>query len=120
MSDTAIGFLIIGVGMLFVLGVGFAIAARGASTATTRPQPPTGVHLPSPSFLPVVMSLGAALIGAGLAFRGEDQLANPFLAIPGLLVLIVGVVAWVRAADHEWRETEQRIAPRRSHPLSGG
>ena len=106
MSDTAIGFLIIGVGMLFVLGVAFVIAARGASTATTRPQPPTGVHLPSPSFLPVVMSLGAALIGAGLAFRGEDQLANPFLAIPGLLVLIVGVVAWVRAADHEWRETE--------------
>ncbi|HJP70218.1 MAG TPA: hypothetical protein VJ975_00690 [Candidatus Limnocylindria bacterium] len=106
MSDTAIGFLIIGVGMLFVLGVAFAIAARGAGPAKGRPQPPTGVHLPAPSFLPVVMSLGAALIGSGLAFRGEDQLANPFLAIPGLLVLILGVVAWVRAANHEWRDTE--------------
>jgi hypothetical protein len=52
------------------------------------------------------MSLGAALIGSGLAFRGEDQLANPFLAIPGLLVLILGVIAWVRAANHEWRDTE--------------
>ena len=106
MSDTAIGFLIIGVGMLFVLGVAFAIAARGASAARSRPQPPTGVHLPAPSFLPVVMSFGAALIGAGLAFRGEDQLANPFLAIPGLIVLVVGVIAWVRAANHEWRDTE--------------
>ena len=106
MSDTAIGFLIIGVGMLFVLGVAFASAARGASPSRGRPQPPTGVHLPAPSFLPVVMSLGAALIGSGLAFRGEDQLANPFLAIPGLLVLLLGVIAWVRAANHEWRDTE--------------
>jgi hypothetical protein len=105
-SDTAIGFLIIGVGMLFVLGVAFAIAARGASPSRGRPQPPTGVHLPAPSFLPVVISFGAALIGSGLAFRGEDQLANPFLAIPGLLVLILGVIAWVRAANHEWRDTE--------------
>jgi hypothetical protein len=106
MSDTAIGFLIIGVGMLFVLGVAFAIAARGGSGARSRPQPPTGVHLPAPSFLPVVMSFGAALIGAGLAFRGEDQLANPFLAIPGLVVLVLGVTGWVRAANHEWRDTE--------------
>ena len=106
MSDTAIGFLIIGVGMLFVLGVAFAIAARGASPSRGRPHPPTGVHLPAPSVRPGVMSFGAGLIGAGLAFRGEDQLANPFLAIPGLLVLILGVIAWVRAANHEWRDTE--------------
>jgi hypothetical protein len=105
-SDTAIGFLIIGVGMLFVLGDEFAIAARGAAPSGGRRQPPSGVHLPAPSFLPVVMSFGAALIGSGLAFRGEDQLANPFLAIPGLLVLILGVIAWVRAANHEWRDTE--------------
>jgi hypothetical protein len=52
------------------------------------------------------MSFGAALIGAGLAFRGEDQLANPFLAIPGLVVLVLGVTGWVRAANHEWRDTE--------------
>ena len=106
MSDTAIGFLIIGVGMIFVLGVAFAIASRGGSRAGSSPQPPTGVHLPAPSFLPVVMSFGAALIGAGLAFRGEDQLANPFLAIPGLIVLVLGVTGWVRAANHEWRDTE--------------
>ena len=107
MSDTAIGFLIVGIGMLFVLGVAFAIASRGQRGSGERAIPPVGVHLPSPSFLPVVMSLGAGLIGAGLAFRGDDQLANPFLAIPGLLVLVVGVIAWVRAANHEWRDTER-------------
>ena len=62
--------------------------------------------MPGPSFLPVVLSVAAALMGAGLAFRGEDQLANPFLAIPGLLVLVIGSIAWVRAANHEWREVE--------------
>jgi hypothetical protein len=106
MSDTAIGFLIVGVGMLFVLGVAFAIASRGRPPGAEHAAPPTGVHLPPPSYLPVVMSIGAALVGSGLAFRSEDQLANPFLAIPGLLVIVLGVIAWVRAANHEWRDTE--------------
>ena len=52
MSDTAIGFLIIGVGMLFVLGVAFAIAARGASPSRGRPQPPTRVPQPAPTVRP--------------------------------------------------------------------
>jgi hypothetical protein len=105
MSDTVVGFLILGTGMLIVLGVVFAISSRGGPSAP-RPQPPKGVHLPGPSFLPVVLSLGFALVGAGLAFRATDQLANPFLAIPGLVVFVLGVIAWVRAANHEWRETE--------------
>ena len=105
MTDTAVGFLIIGAGMLIVLGVVFAIASGGARPYS-RPTPPRGVHLPSPSFLPAVMSLAAALLGAGLAFRNEDQIANPWLAIPGLIVLVLAMIAWVRAANHEWHETE--------------
>jgi hypothetical protein len=105
MSDTAFGFLILGIGMLLVLGIVFAISSR-PGPAVARPTPPPGVHLPPPSFLPVILSVAAALIGAGLAFRGEDQLANPFLAIPGLLVLVLGSIWWVRAANREWHETE--------------
>ena len=105
MTDTAIGFLIVGTGMLVVLGVVFAVSSR-PRPAKARSGPPQGVHLPPPSFLPVVLSIGAALIGAGLAFRSEDQLANPFLAIPGLVIFVLGVVWWVRAANREWREVE--------------
>jgi hypothetical protein len=105
MEDTIIGFVLLGIAMLVVLGVVFAIASRGGPAAAAA-KPPRGVHMPGPSFLPVVMSVAAALLGAGLAFRGQDQLANPFLAIPGLLVLVGGVVAWVRAANHEWQDTE--------------
>ena len=106
MSDTAFGFLLLGIAMLVALGVVFAIASRGAGPRGERPRPPRGVHLPAPSLLPVVISLGFALLGAGLAFRTDEQLANPFLAIPGILVLVTGIVGWVRAANHEWRETE--------------
>jgi len=105
MPDTAIGFVLLGIGILVVLGVVFAISSRGGP-ASTAGSPPRGVHLPGPSFLPVVLSVAVALMGAGLAFRGEDQLANPFLAIPGFLVLVIGSIAWVRAANHEWREVE--------------
>ncbi|MEP7081375.1 MAG: hypothetical protein ABI841_00200 [Chloroflexota bacterium] len=104
-SDQAIGFIILGAGIVVVLGLVFGIASRGGGTAG-RPRPPRGVHLPGPSMLPVVFSLGAFLLGAGLAFRSDAQLANPFLAIPGLIVLVAGIIAWVRAAGREWRETE--------------
>ncbi len=114
MSDTAIGFLLVGIGMLVVLGIVFAIASR-PGPARQRPVPPPGVHLPPPSYLPVILSLGGALLGAGLAFRSEDQLANPFLAIPGLIVFVAGVVWWVGAANREWREVEHGAAHGASH-----
>ena len=105
MTDTAFGFLILGIAMLVVLGIVFVVASRGGARSET-PAPPAGVHMPGPSFLPVVFSVAAVLLGAGLAFRAEDQLANPFLAVPGLLLLVLGALGWVRAANHEWREVE--------------
>jgi hypothetical protein len=105
MTDTAVGYILIGVAMLVVLGVVFAISSR-SGPAGEPPKPPRGVHMPGPSFLPVVMSAGMLLLGAGLATRPEDQLANFWLAGPGVAVLVIGIVAWVRAANHEWRETE--------------
>lgn len=105
MPDTAIGFVLLGIGILVVLGVVFAISSRAAATGAAG-KPPRGVHMPGPSYLPVVISLSVALLGAGLVFRGDDQLANPFLAIPGLVLFVIVAVAWVRAANHEWREVE--------------
>jgi hypothetical protein len=106
MSDTAFGYLILGTGILLVLGLVFVVtSSRGGSVA--RPRPPSGVHLPNPSPLPVVMSVGAALLGAGLAFRDDGTIANLWLAVPGLFVLVYGVFGWVRAAGREWHDTER-------------
>jgi hypothetical protein len=105
MNDATLGFLLLGIALLVVLGIVFVVASRGGRRGAA-PKPPTGVHLPGPSYLPVVFSVAAALLGAGLAFKGDDQIANPFIAIPGLIVLVVGMFGWVRAANREWREVE--------------
>ena len=55
MTDTAIGFLLLGIGMLVVLGIVFVIATRVGGPRREPGGPPIGVHLPPPSYLPVVM-----------------------------------------------------------------
>jgi hypothetical protein len=116
MSDATVGFLIIGTGIVLVLAIVFAVTVR-ASAPRPRPTPPPGVHLPPGSMLPVIMSIGAFLVGAGLTFKPDDaytlpvldvlsRIFNPFLALPGLAVLLYGIFSWVRAANREWRETD--------------
>jgi len=105
-TDAAFGYLLLAIGIAFVLGVVYAVTSH-VSVSAARPRPPRGVHLPNPSPLPVILAVGGALLGAGLAFRADNQLANPFLAIPGLLIFLYAVAAWVRAAGREWDEVER-------------
>jgi hypothetical protein len=104
-SDHALGLLLIGVGILFILVIVFAVSSRGGG-ASGAVVPPRGVHMPSPSWLPLVLSVGAAILGAALAFKPDDLIANPWLGILGLVVLVAGIVLWVRAAGREWRDVE--------------
>ncbi len=106
MTDTAFGYLLLGIGIIFVLVVVFALTSHlGGSQRVVKP--PRGVHMPNPSSLPVSMAIGTTLVGAGLAFRADDQpIANFYLAVPGLLIMVVGIVRWVRAAGREWHEAE--------------
>jgi hypothetical protein len=108
MTDTAIGFLLLGIGIVFVLGLVFALTWR-LGRARGRVTPPEGVHMPGPSWLPLAFSVGAALIGAGLAFRPdvEGALANWWFLIPGLVIFVLSALGWVRAAGREWVETER-------------
>jgi hypothetical protein len=116
-SESAVGFLILGIALVAILAVVFAVSMRSGRGAA-RPKPPPGVHLPPPSSLPVIMSLGAALIGAGLSFKPEEAMQVPVLDVIsgvmhpvigplGIIVLLYGIWAWVRAAGHEWHETER-------------
>ena len=117
MNETAVGFLILGIGLLAVLALVFAVTVRAGGPARPRPSPPPGVHLPPGSMLPVVFSIGAALLGAGLTFRPDEPYAfpvidiisgvmQPLLGLPGIAVILYGIWAWVRAAGNEWHETE--------------
>jgi hypothetical protein len=116
-NETTVGFLILGVGILAVLVLVFAITIRTGGSPARRPTPPKGVHLPPGSLLPVIFSIGAALLGAGLTFKPDDPyqfpvidvlsgIMQPLLGLPGVAVLLYGIWGWVRAAGHEWHETE--------------
>jgi cytochrome c oxidase subunit 1 len=47
-----------------------------------------GIHLPSPSYFPFVLALGLPLLGYSAVFK------SPWLAIPGVIVLLYGMYAW--------------------------
>jgi cytochrome c oxidase subunit 1 len=47
-----------------------------------------GIHMPSPSFYPLVVAAGLPFLGYAAVFL------NPWLAIPGLALMLFGVFAW--------------------------
>jgi hypothetical protein len=47
-----------------------------------------GIHLPSPSYYPLIMTLALPILGYAAVFK------NPWLAIPGVLILVFGMYAW--------------------------
>jgi hypothetical protein len=108
MSDQVFGFVLVGIGIIFVLAIVFVVSSRAAGGPRQEQEPPRGVHMPAPSWLPVAISLAVVLLAASLGFRGDYIPANPWIGIPGLLLFIGVVVAWVRSAGHEWRDVEQR------------
>ncbi|HTN99958.1 MAG TPA: cytochrome c oxidase subunit I [Microthrixaceae bacterium] len=54
----------------------------------------TGVHLPSPSYWPLVLAAGFPFIGYGIIF-------NLAWAVPGALLLIAGMAGWVMEPSTE-------------------
>jgi cytochrome c oxidase subunit 1 len=47
-----------------------------------------GIHMPSPSFYPLILTLGLPILGYAAVFK------NPWLAIPGVIVLLFGMYGW--------------------------
>jgi cytochrome c oxidase subunit 1 len=47
-----------------------------------------GIHLPSPSFYPLILSLGLPILGYAAVFK------EPWLAVPGVIVLLFGMYGW--------------------------
>jgi len=74
-----------------------------APTRTLLPEvaregPPPGVHMPGPSWRPIVGALGTALLLLGLVF-GEWLLAV------GVIALILGLIGWLPDARKEYVKT---------------
>ncbi|MBA2719438.1 MAG: cytochrome c oxidase subunit 4 [Chloroflexi bacterium] len=59
--------------------------------------PPPGVHLPGPSFRPILASLGVAVLFAGLVFGG-------WVLAVGVLFTITALLGWLNDARKEYKQ----------------
>ena len=74
-----------------------------SATAPPLPEvihdgPPPGVHMPGPSFRPILGAIGATMLMLGLVFGG-------WLLIIGLIALVVTLSGWLVDAVKEYRKT---------------
>jgi hypothetical protein len=80
-------------------------AAEGAMPVTgilAAPvgAPPAGVHMPPPSFRPVLAALGTTLLVAGLVVGG-------WLVLTGLIALAITLLGWLWDARREYEEVAE-------------
>jgi plastocyanin len=101
-----LGAIGLAIGLLYWLREGIVLYERDVER--TQPQlpavvhegPPEGVHMPGPSFRPLIASLGAALLLAGLVF-------GPWLLAAGIIALSIALLGWLRDATGEYRKLEE-------------
>jgi len=68
--------------------------------AVIHEGPPPGVHMPGPSFRPILASLGTAIVFAGLVFGG-------WVLAVGVIFTIITLLGWLNDARKEYRAAVQ-------------
>jgi hypothetical protein len=61
-----------------------------------------GIHMPSPSYYPIIAALGLPLLGYGILY-------SPILAVDGVLILLAGLFGW--ALEPGTAEPESELEP---------
>src|SRR5579859_6194929 len=70
---------------------GFEAIRAGADTNVTRPG--QHIHLPSPSYFPIIAASGLLVIAYGMIL-GHSNGANYLVAVLGVTIVFVGLFAW--------------------------
>ena len=100
----ALGLMALVLTLLYWLAEGLRIYDHDVEpTSTTLPArietgPPPGVHMPGPSFRPIVGALGMALLFLGLVFGG-------WLLAVGVIALVLSLIGWLFDARKEYVKT---------------
>lgn len=72
------------------------VAQAGPALPAVVPvEPPPGVHMPGPSFRPILAAISVAVMFLGLVLNG-------WLIAAGLIMLVVSLVGWLRDARTEY------------------
>ncbi|MEO5884046.1 MAG: cytochrome c oxidase subunit 4 [Candidatus Limnocylindrales bacterium] len=89
--------LVVAVLLRVFLGLWHAQPARRGKYRIT-PATPADIHMPGPSYAPIVASIGAFMLFLGLVFGG-------LVLVVGVIGLVVGLLFWLREAlriyDHD-------------------
>jgi len=111
-----LGIIALALTLLYWLAEGIRIYEHEVgSVAPALPEvvhdgPPPGVHMPGPSFRPILGAIGVAILFLGLVYGG-------WLLIAGLLAMVATLVGWLVDAIAEYRRTVD--ADRTGHLDSG-
>jgi hypothetical protein len=62
--------------------------------AGEAPPPGEPVHLPGPTYLPVIVAFGVTLMVAGIVIAW-------YISLAGLLITLIAIVRWVRETREE-------------------
>jgi hypothetical protein len=97
-----VGLMVLVLGLLYWGREGLAdydhmAGEHRQEVASVHGDPPPGVHVPGPSFLPLLAALGVAILFAGLVFGG-------WLLGFGVLFTIISLLGWLTAARREYRQ----------------
>ena len=74
------------------------------------------VHLPSPSFFPLVAAIGFPIIGYGMVY-GRDDIINYVFAVIGAFLVLGGLYAWGMEPSTEPHDPDE---PGEGHALAPG
>jgi plastocyanin len=103
-----VGAAALAAALLYWLGVGLRdydhVAGTTRLPAVVAPtSPPPGIHLPGPTFRPVLAALALFLLIAGFVFGG-------LVLLLGVIAMAVALLGWLRDARQEYLKTEEADA----------
>jgi plastocyanin len=75
-----------------------ALEAPTALVASGQAGPPAGVHVPGPSFRPLLASIATGVMLLGLV-------VGPAVFVAGLLMTVIGLLGWLNDARREYSQT---------------
>jgi plastocyanin len=119
------GIVFLGFGLLYwgreALAEYDRLHPRTLVPALASAGPPPGVHMPAPSFRPLLGAIATTALFAGLVAMGEPQPSNdvrpPLIVIVAVVILAWSLLGWLRDARHEYVETVRADASGHLRPL---
>ena len=119
-SSVALIVFLVAIGLTVLFAAGLALvmwllslrspyAAVGSAPKAApkkREELPAGVHLPATSIQPLITATGITILAFGLVFRGfaiplAADFNIPIIMVLGLLVMLAGVIGWIREGRRE-------------------